>query len=410
MTPGAEGNETTVEVLRRAAQALAVGDVRESLRAVQSAQDVLDGVKAELLVQLNDQSLYELDGASTAKSWVRTQLRVDGGQASRWLRCAHATRRLPAVAQAVAAGEIRTEHVNVFAYGLKHIGDEIVTDAIDWLLGVAKTSEPGELFAVMKQLRDAVYPEELDDAWAKGADQQHFSVEPVPLGYHVSGFLPTEIGARVRAVLDSLAAPQGEGDSRSKDQRNVDAVDELASSFLASGLPSDQGIRPHLSVRVDAETLDGQPGEPATLDGFGPIGPELLALLACTADVTPILTKQAFLQGSIVLNVGRTRRLATLKQRRAILARQGGLCAGPGCRNTHLEIHHVVWWSKGGPTDLDNLVGVCSRCHHLVHRGLLNISGNATEGFRFANHLGRRLGDHRRRDHRRRRIRLEAAA
>ncbi len=397
--------EVTTEVLRQTAQALRSGDVRDSLRAVQRAQDVLDGVKSELMVQLEAQNLFELDGASTPRAWVRSQLRLDGAQAARLARAGDTLRRLPAVAEAADAGDIRLEHVNVFAYGLKHIGQDLVTESMDWLIGVARTSEPSELFAVMKKLRDAVYPDELDEAWAKGADRQHFDVGPVPLGYHVSGFLPTQIGAKLRAVLDSLSAPSGENDTRSTDERHVDAVDELASSFLESGLPSDQGIRPHLSVNVSADTLDGQPGEPATLVGFGPIGPQLLSLLACGADITPVLTRQGFLDQPIVLNVGRTKRLATAKQRRAVLTRQHGQCAAPGCTSTHLDIHHVIWWSRGGPTDLDNLIGLCSRCHHLVHREHLLITGTDT-GFDFTTSVGRQLRD---RHHRRRRLRVTAA-
>lgn len=293
-----------IERLRRTAAVLSEGDVRESLLAVQASSDVLDGVRAELVKELGEQRLFEADGASSTKTWMRTQLRVGATETSRLTRAGDTLRRLPAVADAIRAGRVRLEHVNVFSYGLKHIGDDVVTASIDWLLGVATTSEPGELFAVMKQLRDAIYPDELDEQWARGADKQHFSVEPVPLGHHVSGFLPTEIGAKLRLVLDSLAAPKGEDDTRSTDQRNVDAVDDLASAFLESGLPSDKGVRPHLSVRVDAETVDGQPGESAALDGFGPIGPKLLA---CTADVTPVLTQQGLAKGSIVLSVERFR-------------------------------------------------------------------------------------------------------
>lgn len=336
---------------------------------------------------------------------MRSQLRVGATETSRLTRAGETLRCLPAVADAVRAGRIRVEHVNVFTYGLKHIGTDVVTASIDWLLGVATTSEPGELFAVMKQLRDAIYPDELDEQWAKGADKQHFSVEPVPLGYHVSGFLPTEIGAKLRLVLDSLAAPQGEDDTRSTDQRNVDEVDDLASAFLESGLPSDQGVRPHLSVRVDAETLDGQPGESATLDRFGPIGPKLLALLACTARVTPILTKQGFANSSIIPRRG-------LPGHETSEARQapGRQPISDGVAGAVSEAsrapHHVVWWSRGGPTDLEKLIGLCSRCHHLVHRELLNIAGGATEGFRFTNNTGRRLREH---THRRRRLRVVAA-
>jgi len=41
-----------------------------------------------------------------------------------------------------------------------------------------------------------------------------------------------------------------------------------------------------------------------------------------------------------------------------------------GCASlTHLEIHHPTPWIQGGPTDLGNLGGYCTRCHHLIHAG-----------------------------------------
>ena len=31
------------------------------------------------------------------------------------------------------------------------------------------------------------------------------------------------------------------------------------------------------------------------------------------------------------------------------------------------QAHHIVWWSRGGTTDLDNLILLCSFHHKLVH-------------------------------------------
>ena len=40
----------------------------------------------------------------------------------------------------------------------------------------------------------------------------------------------------------------------------------------------------------------------------------------------------------------------------------------PRVRGTPVhQAHHIVWWERGGATDLDNLVLVCSFHHKLVH-------------------------------------------
>jgi hypothetical protein len=36
-------------------------------------------------------------------------------------------------------------------------------------------------------------------------------------------------------------------------------------------------------------------------------------------------------------------------------------------RRRFVHAHHVVWWSRGGRTDLDNLTLVCSFHHKMVH-------------------------------------------
>ncbi|WP_460433351.1 HNH endonuclease [Angustibacter speluncae] len=31
------------------------------------------------------------------------------------------------------------------------------------------------------------------------------------------------------------------------------------------------------------------------------------------------------------------------------------------------EAHHVIWWSRGGPTTIENLALLCSRHHTKIH-------------------------------------------
>ena len=54
--------------------------------------------------------------------------------------------------------------------------------------------------------------------------------------------------------------------------------------------------------------------------------------------------------------------------RAEVLARDRHRCATPGCGSTHfLEVHHLKPRSRGGSNRAENLVTLCSRCHHFVH-------------------------------------------
>lgn len=407
----------TIDAMRTAAQTLRSGDVRGQLRAVQTAQDALDAVKAVLLADLQTSRDFELDGASTLSTWVRHQLRMNAGQATALVKNVAALRDLPLVADAAVSGQINAAHVRVFVYGLAHVGLAPMRHFEDVFVQVALDNEPGELFEAVKHLKDKVHPHDLDDAWERGMDKEDITVNAVPDGFHVAGFLNTITGLKLKKVLDSVSAPHDKDDTRTGPQRRVQGLDDLLSSVLDDGLPSDKGVRPHLSVFVDADTITAAAEhvkntterphftrepmpttEPATLAGHGTIGPNLLMYFLCVSDLTAFLMDEGDgHRQAQVLNVGTTRHDPSLRQRRAVIARQHGVCATPGCQHTHLEVHHTIWWSLGGPTDLDLLVGLCTRCHHLLHRDLLHIAGNAVNGFTFTNRDGRPLRRRRRR-------------
>ena len=389
----------TVQALRTAAHAVTSADHRSALVAIQTAQDALDAAKAHHLAELERTAEFELDGASTVAAWARDHLRLDARQTRSLINADATMRELPAVADAAVAGQIRLDHLKLFTFGLKHIGHQVVTDAEPWLLAAATNHEPVQLRRVVRALRDAIFPDALDEDWINGMAKEDIQLSPVPEGWHLSGFLKTETGAKLKTVLQSLSIPTQANDDRTSAERRVTGLDRLLSSVLEAGLPTSKGIRPQLSVIVGVETLHeamtAQPGqtqptgEPAELAGFGPIGPQLLSYLACTGDITPILTTGDDLEQAQVLNVGDTIRLATPAQRKAVHARQHGQCAAPGCTHTHLEIHHTTWWSQGGRTDLDELIGICQNCHSLVHRGLLVIDALGQGRFDLSTRDGR---------------------
>jgi len=405
-----------IDVMRTAAQTLRSGDVRDKIHALQDLQRAVDAAQAALLAELEESKDFELDGASTLNAWVRNQLRMDSGQATALVRNVIVLRDLPMVAEAAFDGQISAKHVRAFVYGLRHVGLAPMRQHEEVLLEVALDREPGALFEAIKHLKDVVHPEDLDDAYERGMDKEDIAVDALPEGWHVTGFLNTVTGAKLKKVLDSVSAPRDKDDARTGSERRVQGLDDLLDSILGNGLPSDKGVRPHLSIFVDADTLEAAAEhvkataekpylipkpipatEPAKLAGHGSIGPHLLMHFLCVSEFTAFLMKDGGgARQAQILNAGTARYQPNKIQRRAVIARQRGVCATPGCNHTHLQIHHVIWWSHGGPTDLDLLIGLCVRCHTLLHRGRLHITGNAVTGFQFTNRHGRSLRKRRR--------------
>jgi hypothetical protein len=74
------------------------------------------------------------------------------------------------------------------------------------------------------------------------------------------------------------------------------------------------------------------------------------------------------------LSIGRRSHTPTPAQRLALHLRDGGQCRYPGCSSRHVDAHHIIEWDPDGPTDLPNLVLLCSYHHHLFHRLGLDIT------------------------------------
>ena len=63
---------------------------------------------------------------------------------------------------------------------------------------------------------------------------------------------------------------------------------------------------------------------------------------------------------------------------RAVKHRDGYRCTVPGCRSAQfLHVHHIVWRSRGGGHDMENLTTLCGGHHGALHRGEIVISGKA---------------------------------
>ncbi|OZF20516.1 HNH endonuclease [Rhodococcoides fascians] len=100
------------------------------------------------------------------------------------------------------------------------------------------------------------------------------------------------------------------------------------------------------------------------LPWMGPLSRETSRQLACDCLLTAIVMDE----NGNPLNLARTARTVTAKQKRALTARDHG-CAFPGCGKpaAWTEGHHIWHWADGGPTDMDNLVLLCGFHHRLIH-------------------------------------------
>ena len=180
-----------------------------------------------------------------------------------------------------------------------------------------------------------------------------------------------DVADQLRTTLDHLT----NGNTDDTEPVDVDDADEAGVDHPPVDDPTavNRMLRqidarlPEINVLIDLDTLlHGLHDQSiCETDNGTPLPVSTIRRLCCDADIIPIV-----LNGDgIPLDVGRTKRTATPTQRRALRAIHR-TCAGPDCTipfsQTHA--HHIHWWHRDtGPTDIDNLLPLCQRCHHLVH-------------------------------------------
>ena len=139
------------------------------------------------------------------------------------------------------------------------------------------------------------------------------------------------------------------------------SIDVRRGEFLTLLGPSGSGKTTTLLMIADYDTVARELKNLRYDDGL-PVAADRIAELAAQAKILPAI----FNAEGDPLWLGRTQRDASAGQRIVLAARDGGCvnCAAPAEAG---EPHHIRWFSRGGPTDIDNLALLCERCHHLTH-------------------------------------------
>ncbi|MGH8900703.1 MAG: DUF222 domain-containing protein, partial [Egibacteraceae bacterium] len=303
--------------------------------------------------------------ARSEKQWLRDACRLSGGEAASRTNTARNLDRLPATAAALADGTINAGQARVAAQAVRDLPGEALAGLDQLVADTGADTDTAGLRAAIDDYAHRVTPDSLAARQERAWNTRRLNVtrtgdDSVTLEARLD-----KVGAEtVLAALAPLAAPHGEQDDRTPEQRRADALVELARRSLDGGeLPETGGQRPHVTVIVDLPTLLGAQGAPAAqLDRLGAITGETARRLACDAGVCRVITNGP----SQILDAGRATRTVTPAQRRALAVRDGG-CVGCRAPTSWCEAHHVVHWIDHGPTDLDNLVLLCFGCHRDVH-------------------------------------------
>ena len=290
------------------------------------------------------------------------------------------TEAAPEMASALAAGDTTAAHVDALGRGLKIAGAEreAFMAHLPELVEASTTMTASEFSHLVTETAKSVVTDDGLSTFERQKRETFFKMRNEADGcLSVSGkfdpisasILKSKIGRLVETMFHS-------GDREvpvdvmpwiePNDHRQAQALIALVNG--ASETASDVPSRAEIVVHVDLETLQhGLHTGGTCRTALGADLPvETVRRLACEAEILPVV-----LDGrSVPIDVGRSKRLATIHQRRALEAIHP-TCAIPDCEVIfeHCNVHHIEYWENGGATDLNNMVPLCSRHHHAAHEG-----------------------------------------
>ena len=136
---------------------------------------------------------------------------------------------------------------------------------------------------------------------------------------------------------------------------------------------------PQIVVHADLDALTTIDSGVTELGSGALVANETARRLSCDCVVETVIT-----DGSVVIGVGRNSRTVPGWLRRLVHHRDGGTCRFHGCDNKQwLQVHHIVHWSQGGSTDLDNLILLCGFHHRYLHEAGWHITTSPNGDFQF---------------------------
>lgn len=297
---------------------------------------------------------------------------VSANEARQKERRAEALGHAPSLADRLADGAVTAGHADALANATTRVDDEILAEFFEHEAALATDAARMTPEEFGRNCRDMIRHLERDAGVERAERQRRETRLSKKIDregmYVLNARMHPELGHAVFNSIDAeTAALAKAGGDRSVDRAAVGA--EALGNLVTGGHQAQRPAEAEIRLHVDERT--GSTGElhehsVCEFDDGSPIPPASVIRLMCNGTIVPIILGT----DGVAVDVGQARRLANRAQRRALRAMYRS-CAFHGCEVAfnRCEIHHIHEWEHGGPTDLANLLPLCSRHHHVVHEG-----------------------------------------
>ncbi len=334
--------------------------VADLLSAARHGLDRIEACFARLARTAHVRGLSSASGAPSTAAWLARRAAMRTGDARAAIDAGATCELLPATGEAWRAGEISAAAARTIGGARVEGHEHTLIEAEPVMLSFARNRDLPGLARLTARVRNLA--------------RSDGTVPRVPDGLHVSRgyagrtFLSGDFGdlaaETVVTALHAYTDPPTDDDRRPGSQRRADALVRICEVALER-VPAGRRDHGRVSVVVDWTTLTGDAAGRADGQYTGPLHLDDVHRLLCDTTVSRIVTDPA----GIPIDVGRARRNPPARLRRALVARDQG-CRFPGCDRPPgwCDAHHVHHWTRGGSTDLRNLLLLCSHHHRLLHQ------------------------------------------
>jgi hypothetical protein len=309
------------------------------------------------------------DGARSLTDWVAARLRLRPDTARQLVSVARRISDLPELSARFAAGDLSLDQTDAIS---KMATPDTEAGLIEEALGLSNA-------LLDRRARRANPPTASDEAEAHRVRALWIQRTLDGASGRLTAQLPhleleiVETAIRDRATKIGPDPQTGLFDAYS--QRMADGLVEVCATTGDQTTVSP----PQVTVNADLEALTTTDSGVTELGSGALIPNETAQRLACDCVVETVIT-----DGSQIIGVGRNSRTVPGWLRRLVHHRDGGTCVFSGCDNKQwLQVHHIVHWSHGGATDLDNLILLCGFHHRFVHENGWHITTNKNNQFQF---------------------------